>query len=86
MNIMLGNLSIEQIEARSGVAWPDELKTYMADRHQPEASNIAAGKWHCFDLPFMLVCGDMETAKAIYAHLAPLSSSFKKQMQIGVQP
>lgn len=84
--IMLGNLTIEQIEARSGVEWPAALKELMASNHQPQASNVGAGKWHCFDIPFMLVCGDTETAQAIYGHLRPLTSEFKQQMQIGVQP
>lgn len=84
--IYLGNLTIEQMESRSGVEWPADLKEYMADRHQPEASNIAAGKWHCFDIPFQLVCGDMETAKTVYGHLSPLSAQFKEALQIGVQP
>lgn len=83
--ILLGNLTIEQMESRSGVEFPAALKEYMADRHQPAASNIAAGKWHCFDIPFQLVCGDMETAQTVYGHLSPLSASFKEPLQIGVQ-
>lgn len=83
---MLGDLTVEQMESRAGVEFPDELKAYMADRHQPAAANVQPGKWHCFDLPFMLVCGDMETAQAIYNHLLPLTSQFKEPMQIGVQP
>ena len=86
MNIMLGDLTLAEMERRSGVEWPKELKSYMADRRQAKATNIEPGKWHCFDLPFMLVCGDMETAKTIYSHLSGLSSSFKEKMQIGVQP
>jgi len=83
--IALGNLSIDQMEARSGVEWPAELREYMAERHQPQASHIAPGKWHCFDIPFQLVCGDMETAQAVYGHLSPLSAKFKEPMQIGVE-
>lgn len=82
--IQLGDLSIEQMESRSGVAFPAELKEFMADRHQPQASNVKPGKWHCFDLPFFLMCGDMETAQKIYDHLSPLTPKFKATMQIGV--
>lgn len=83
--IMLGNLSVEDIERRTGVSWPDELKQYMADKHQARASDIEPGKWHCFDAPFMLVCGDMDTAQAIYNHLAPMHADFKTPLQIGIQ-
>lgn len=86
MNIMLGDLTVEQMESRAGVEFPDELKAYMAERYQASASNVQPGKWHCFDLPFFLVCGDMETAQAIYNHLQPLTSQFKEPLQIGVQP
>jgi len=84
--ISLGNLTIEQMEKRTGVEWPSELRTLLADRHQDRATDIAPGKWHCFDLPFFLVCGDMETAQTVYDHLRPLSTSFKEPLQIGVQP
>lgn len=83
--IMLGNLSIEDAEVRTGVTWPEELKQFMADRHQPAATDIEPGKWHCFDIPFMLVCGDMDTAQTIYSHLLPMQAEFKAQLQIGIQ-
>lgn len=83
--IMLGDLTIGQMEKRSGVQFPAELKVFMADRHQEKAADVLPGKWHCFDLPFSLVCGDMETAQAVYDFLSPLAASFKEPMQIGVQ-
>jgi hypothetical protein len=85
MSIYLGNLSIEDMEKRAGVAFPEELKEYMSERHQSEASNIQEGKWHCFDLPFILVCGGNDVASTIYEHLRPLTKEFKEPMQIGVQ-
>lgn len=81
---MLGNLSVEEMEQRTGAAWPDELKQYMADKHQSHANDIQPGKWHCFDIPFTLVCGDMDTAQAIYNHLAPMSNDFKTQLVISI--
>lgn len=84
MNVMLGDLTIEEIEKRTEVKFPEELKLLMQNSHQPSANNIEYGKWHCFDIPFMLVCGDETTARTIYGHLSPLSSLFKEQLQIGV--
>lgn len=83
---MLGNLKVEEIERRSGVVFPEELKLLMNETHQDEASNIKPGRWHCFDLPFTLLCGDMEIAERIYSYLKPLSSNFKQQLQIAIQP
>ena len=84
MSIYLGNLSIEEMERRSGVLFPDELKSYMATRKQESASNIKQGKWHCFDIPFVLVCGGMETATEIHGHLKAFSSDFKEPLQISL--
>ena len=86
MSIYLGNLEIGEIEARAKVTFPQELRDYMRDRHQSRASDIEIGKWHCFDIPFILVCGDMETAKDIYKHLSPLSGDFAQPMQIAIAP
>tara|TARA_R110000796_G_scaffold167313_4_gene284234 strand:+ start:8802 stop:9068 length:267 start_codon:yes stop_codon:yes gene_type:complete len=82
--ILLGNLSISQIEKRAGVTFPDELKAYMQTRHQSDAANVKHGKWHCFDLPFNLTCGDMATATEIHRHLVPLSGDFSEQLQISI--
>lgn len=84
MSIYLGNLGIEEIEKRSGVVFPDRLKEYMSDKRQENASNVANGKWHCFDIPFVLVCGDRKTAEDIYSHLSPLSKYFKEPLQIAL--
>lgn len=84
MSILLGNLNIDEIEKRSGVKFPKELVDYMEPRKQDNASNVKPGKWHCFDIPFNLVCGDMDTAKEIYNHLAPLAGDFKEKMQISI--
>lgn len=84
MNIMLGNLSVSEIEGRAGVKFPDELITYMKDRHQSNASNVASGKWHCFDLPFNLVCGSKDVAEEIVKYLSPLADKFEEPLQISV--
>ena len=84
MNIFLGNLTIAEIEKRAGVTFPDELKTFMQENYQAKASDIEKGKWHCFDIPFFMACGDYDTAKFIHGHLSSMSSQFKESMQIGV--
>jgi len=83
--MMLGNLTIEEMQKRAGVEFPQELIEYMEPRKQENASNIKAGHWHCFDIPFAVVCGDRETATEIFKHLSPLSSQFKEVMQIAIQ-
>ena len=56
----------------------------MKQTHQDEASNIAKGKWHCFDIPFQLVCGDMEVATKIFNSVKHRSSECLEQLQFSV--
>lgn len=84
MAIFLGNLNIDEIENRIGIKFPQALIDFMKTRKQEKASNINPGKWHCFDIPFNLVCGDIETVKEIYKHLAPIAKDFKTQLQISL--
>ena len=84
MTIMLGNLTVAEIEKRTGVTFSEELKQLMEKTHQAEANNIVDGRWHCFDIPFILVCGDKETATEIYSHLKYFSSNFREPLQIAL--
>jgi hypothetical protein len=81
---MLGNQTLEQIEKRIGIDFPDEIRQFMNDNHQPDANNIKKGKWHCFDIPFNMVCGDYETAKKIYDSVKDRSSEIKEQLQFSI--
>lgn len=84
MNIMLGNLSVAEIESRLGINFPEEIVRFMEDSHQPSAQNVQSGKWHCFDIPFNLVCGDIETAQKIYNALKSQASKCKEPLRISV--
>lgn len=84
MNIMLGDLKINEIEKRLGIDFPDEIREFMKGTHQCNASNIAKGKWHCFDMPFHLVCGDIEVATKIFNSVKAKSKEVKEQLQISI--
>lgn len=84
MSIMLGNLSVSQIEKRLGIEFPNDIKELMSKTHQSEAHNIAKGKWHCFDIPFNLVCGDMDIATKIFNSVKDKSSECKEQLQFSL--
>lgn len=84
MSIMLGNQTVSQIEKRLGIEFPEDIREFMKQTHQPEANNIAKGKWHCFDIPFNLVCGDIETATTIFNSVKDRSSECKEQLQFSL--
>ncbi len=82
--IMLGNLTISEIESRIGIPFPEEIREFMDETHQDEASKIKPGKWHCFDIPFCLVCGDMKTAEKIYYSVKDRASEVKEQLKFSL--
>lgn len=85
MGFMLGDQSVEQIEKRIGFEFPEEIRTFMKGSHQSKAENIEKGKWHCFDLPFNMVCGDIETATKIFNSVKDRSSEVKEMLRISIQ-
>ena len=85
MNIMLGDLSVSQIEKRLGVDFPNEIRELMKSTHQANASNIAKGKWHCFDIPFNIVCGDMEIATKIFNSVKEKAGEVKETFQFSIR-
>ena len=66
MALYLGNLSVEQIERRVGIELTEEDREYMRNNRQERVKNIPLehGKWHCYDMPFMIMVSDRETAEA----------------------
>lgn len=81
---MLGNQSVSQIEKRLGIEFPEEIREFMKQTHQDSASNITKGKWHCFDIPFVLVCGDMDTASKIFNSVKHRSDECKERLQFSL--
>ena len=84
--MMLGNFSVSDMERRTGVTFPAELVELMNNSRQENVSiPLAEGKWHCFDIPFTLLCYDRKLAQDIYDYLKPLSSDMKGQLEIAIQ-
>jgi hypothetical protein len=44
MSVMLGNLSVAEIEKRCGVEFSQEVRDKLNATHQDSASNIESGK------------------------------------------
>jgi hypothetical protein len=85
MGIMLGNMSVSDIEKRIGIEFPEEIREFMEKTNQENASKIEKGKWHCFDIPFNIVCGDIEIATKIFNSVKGRSSECKVPLQFSLQ-
>lgn len=83
--MMLGNLSIEQIENRLGIELTEKNKAFLKSTHQEEAERIVSGKWHCFDIPFFFACGGSTFTKEIIDIFSPYLNKVKTPMQIGTE-
>lgn len=84
MSIYLGNLSIKDIEKRLGIEIKEKHREWFTQHHQTDASIVQVGKWHCFDIPFTIVCGDMKTAIYVNDALKEFSNEMKTQIVISI--
>ena len=78
---MFGNLKTEEILDRLGVEISEEDFKKL-DSLREDNADVPKGKWHGFDTPFQIVCGDIETAKSVTSILSPYADKFKRQIQI----
>lgn len=85
MSIMLGNLSVSQIEERLGIEFPEDTRELMKNTHESNASHVPNGKWHCFDIPFNLVCGDIDIATKIFNSVKDQSDKCKCALEFSIQ-
>lgn len=84
MGILLGNLTVQKIEKRLGIVLTDDEKNFLNSTYQAKAEKIAKDKWHCFDIPFNIVCGSMEFATKVYEVLKPYSDKMLEPLQISI--
>jgi hypothetical protein len=82
--MMLGNLNVKQIEDRLGIEFPKDIREFMNKTNQSRSERIEKGKWHCFDIPFNLVCGDRDVATKIFQSVKEKSSECKEQLQFSL--
>lgn len=85
MVIMLGNLSVKDMEKRLKIELSSEDREALERSRQIAVNNtpLEAGKWHCYDIPFMMMCDTMETAGKFYAMLSKYK--IKGTFQIGYE-
>lgn len=79
--IMLGNLGTKQIAERLEI--DEQIIAEMEEVRQQKAEDIKRGKWHCFDMPFTILCGDKKTAEKWVGILSPHAEKFPCQIGIG---
>lgn len=81
--MMLGNLSVEQIEREYQVQFSEEDKVWLKEHRQEPVNSVPLGKdkWHCFDIPRTIMTGSAEFATELFSRLK--GYDFKGQINIG---
>jgi hypothetical protein len=87
MGIMLGNQSVEQIEKRMGVSFPENIREELLNnrQHSADTSLLDKEEWHCFDIPFTMVCGSMELAQKIFDSMKTLVPEIKEALHLSIK-
>ncbi len=62
MMIYLGNLSVSQLESRTGITLSEADRAFMGANRQENTTPLEIGKWHCYDIPFLIMTHDRQTA------------------------
>ena len=65
MPIMLGNRDVSNIEKRLGITLKENDRETLISMRQNNAQDIQIGKWPCFDIPLMIMCGDCKTGPVV---------------------
>lgn len=83
--IFLGNQTVEQIERRLHITLSEEHKAFLKENRQETVNNtpLKPGAWHCYDIPFMLMTHDMETATKYRDLFSSYDLSKGEAFQIG---
>ena len=85
MPIMLGNLTVRDIERRLGIELTDDERAALEETRQEPINRtpLGPGKWHCFDIPFLIECDTADTVHKIAEILQ--RHELKGSVQIGYE-
>ena len=85
MGIMLGNLSLTQMQKRLGIELSADDIMRFPHRQENVSQKLGEYTWHCFDIPFLIECDSEDTAKSVLGILQPYASKMQGQIQIAWQ-
>lgn len=66
MNILLGNLTVKELESEHGFNLSDEHRTALERMRQNKAEVYKTDKFHIFDIPRTILCGSKDVAVNVY--------------------
>ena len=85
MGIMLGNLSLTQMQKRLGIELSADDIMRFPHRQENVSKRLNEYTWHCFDIPFLIECDSKDTAKSVLGILQPYAGKMREAIQIAWQ-
>ena len=82
MNAKFGNVTINEMEQLQEIKLSEDVKKRLESMRQNDAQNIKQGKFHIFRFPFVIDCGDEDTAREVIDMLTPYSNQMARHMQV----
>jgi hypothetical protein len=82
MGIMLGNLTVGELEKRSGVTFSEEDRRFLGEYRVNHASVIPKDGFHIFDIPFCILCGSREFTQELYGVIKKYDFSKSPELRI----
>lgn len=83
MSVYLGNLSTKEMADRLSIQMTDEDIEKM-EEFRCHKADVEQGTWHCFDIPFVCVCSDMDTAIKVQSIMQKYPSDMEGVFRIGI--
>lgn len=80
MGILLGNLTIRDLEEKHSFTLSDDDRATLESMRQDSAQKIENGKFHIFNMPRSIVCSDSNTCQKVYNIL----KEYKIKGQVGL--
>lgn len=82
MNIYIGNFTAQRMASEMGIELTQEDKNALEEIRQDDAQSIQPGKYHCFDIPRMIMCGDIDTGYKVAAILKKYTIKGRWQVSV----
>ena len=82
MTAKFGNLTVNEMEQLQEIKLSEDVKKRLESMRQNDAQDIKQGKFHIFKYPFVIDCGDEETAREVIDMLTPYSDKMVTPMQV----
>ena len=82
MTAKFGNLTVNEMEQLQEINLTEDVRAKLEKMRQNDAQNIKQGKFHIFRFPFVIDCGDEDTAREVIEILTPYGDKMAMHMQV----